>query len=59
MMMVAIAAELLREYAAALTRVTERLLPPRRGVIHFHGLRNLRLSSPASNQDSSSFVLYF
>ncbi|KAG2708678.1 hypothetical protein I3760_05G203300 [Carya illinoinensis] len=57
MMMVAVMAELLGEYTAALTRMTEWLLPPRRSM-HFHGLRNLRLSSPASTQDDS-FIVYF
>lgn len=58
MMMVAIVAELLEEYTAVLKRVTESLLPPRRSV-RFHGLMNLRLSSPTSTQGSSSFILYF
>ncbi|KAG6714396.1 hypothetical protein I3843_05G184900 [Carya illinoinensis] len=58
MMMVAVMAELLGEYTAALTRMTEWLLPPRRSM-HFHGLRNLRLSYPASTQDDSSFIVYF
>jgi hypothetical protein len=58
MMMVVIVVELLGEYTAVLTRLTERLLPPRRSL-HVHALRNLRLNSTASTQDSSSFLLYF
>ncbi|KAF9667251.1 hypothetical protein SADUNF_Sadunf15G0003000 [Salix dunnii] len=62
MITVAIMAELLEEYAVALARITERLMPSRRN--YMNGLRNLRLPSSSSSaatrdQDSSSFVVYF
>ena len=57
MITVAVVAELLGEYTAALTRVTERLLPPRRRLRSFR----FRSSSSTAHQqdDSSSFILYF
>lgn len=58
MMMMVIMAELLGEYAAVLTRLTERLAQPRRRI-RTNAFRNLRLNSYTSMQDSSSFILYF
>ncbi|KAG5233629.1 hypothetical protein IMY05_012G0002500 [Salix suchowensis] len=62
MITVAIMVELLEEYAKALSRITERLLPPRHSMNGFQGLRNLRLPSSSSathDQGSSSFIIYF
>ncbi|KAJ6969530.1 hypothetical protein NC653_034152 [Populus alba x Populus x berolinensis] len=57
-------AELLEEYAAALARITERLMPPRRSINGFRRLRNSRLPSSSSSaathdQDPCSFIVYF
>ncbi|KAG5052716.1 hypothetical protein AAZX31_02G208800 [Glycine max] len=59
MIMVVVMTEILGEYTAVLTRVTERLLP--RHGISFGGLRrNLRFaSSTTSSSDSTSFLVYF
>ncbi|EXB94713.1 hypothetical protein L484_002600 [Morus notabilis] len=58
--MVAVVAELLGEYTAALARATERLLPPPRSLrFSFHSGRTSRAISIFSAQDSSSFILYF
>ncbi|KAK4277660.1 hypothetical protein QN277_015622 [Acacia crassicarpa] len=57
MIMVAIMTEIFGEYTAALTRVTERLLPRRR--LRFLRLSNLRLSSRASSSQADSFLVYF
>ncbi|KAK9914602.1 hypothetical protein M0R45_038372 [Rubus argutus] len=67
MITVAIAAELLEVYTAALARMTERLLPAQTRTVPFYGLTNLRLlpsPSPLDHHDndsssSSSFYLYF
>ncbi|KAL9374637.1 hypothetical protein Peur_031516 [Populus x canadensis] len=62
MITVAIMAELLEEYAVALARITERLMPPRRSINGFRGLRNSRLPSSSSSssathdQDPCSFI---
>ncbi|KAK2637302.1 hypothetical protein Ddye_032094 [Dipteronia dyeriana] len=68
MIKVAIMAELLEEYTAALARITQQMLQTRRGInTSFSDLRLnlLRFSSsspPVSStsfQDSSSFIVYF
>jgi hypothetical protein len=63
MITVAIMAELLEVYAVALARITERLMPPRRSINGFRGLRNSRLPSSSSaathDQDPCSFIVYF
>ncbi|TQD94513.1 hypothetical protein C1H46_019758 [Malus baccata] len=62
MIRVGIVAELLGLYTAALARMTEQLVPPRRHSTSFRGLvNNLRQASrPASTHDAaSSFYLYF
>ncbi|GMN44280.1 hypothetical protein TIFTF001_013476 [Ficus carica] len=57
MIMVAVVAELLREYTAVLSRATERLLPPRRSLRF--SFRSNSASRANSALDSSSFILYF
>ncbi|KAF7830811.1 hypothetical protein G2W53_013144 [Senna tora] len=59
MIMVVAMTSILGEYTAALTRVTERLLPRRH--LSFNGLRNLRLGSTTSSSTSQpdSFLVYF
>ncbi|KAL2317533.1 hypothetical protein Fmac_031409 [Flemingia macrophylla] len=58
MIMVVVMTEILGEYTAVLTRVTERLLP--RHGMSFGGLRrNLRFASRISSSDSTSFLVYF
>ncbi|KAJ1431778.1 hypothetical protein SESBI_07018 [Sesbania bispinosa] len=58
MIMVVNMTEILGEYTAVLTRVTERFFP--RHGISFGGLRrNLRFSSTISSSDSASFLVYF
>ncbi|KAJ6867933.1 hypothetical protein NC651_033084 [Populus alba x Populus x berolinensis] len=62
MITVAIMAELLEEYAVALARITERLMPPRRSINGFRRLRNSRLPSSSAathDQDTCSFIVYF
>ena len=62
MITVAIMAELLEEYAVALARITERLMPPRRIINGFRRLRNSRLPSSSAathDQDPCSFIVYF
>ena len=63
MITVAIMAELLEVYAVALARISERLMPPRRSINGFRGLRNSRLPSSSSaathDQDPCSFIVYF
>ncbi|PRQ60599.1 hypothetical protein RchiOBHm_Chr1g0383051 [Rosa chinensis] len=69
MITVAIAAELLEVYTAAVARMTERLLPAQTRNVPFYGLTSLRLlpsPSPVNHDDddsasssSSSFYLYF
>ncbi|RYR34158.1 hypothetical protein HN51_032027 [Arachis hypogaea] len=61
MIMVASMTEILGEYTAVLTRVTERLLPRQQRSMSFSGgLRILRFASTTtSTSESSSFLLYF
>ncbi|KAJ9679890.1 hypothetical protein PVL29_021713 [Vitis rotundifolia] len=58
MIMVAVITELLEEYTVVLARMTEQLFLPRHNMGALN-IRNLRLSSPSSLQDNSSFLLYF
>ncbi|KAK7385486.1 hypothetical protein VNO78_31208 [Psophocarpus tetragonolobus] len=55
MIMVVVMTEILGEYTAVLTRVTERFLP-RHGISFGSLRRNLRFASTTSSSDSASFL---
>ncbi|KAG5036031.1 hypothetical protein JHK87_010941 [Glycine soja] len=57
MIMVVSMMEILGEYTAVLTRVTENLLP-RRSTRVIGGLRNL-FASTTFSRESASFLVYF